>query len=149
VREILVVANQSLGSDDLAAMVTERIAQEETHFHLLVPATRPPRDVAAKFESTFTEDADEAAQRQLDVGLAWLRQLGATVDGDIGDEDPFRGVGDALNEKPHDEIIISTLPSGISRWLHQDLPHRVERKYKLPVTVVTANSVPARPVSPG
>jgi GABA permease len=148
-REILVVANQSLGSDDLAVIVTERIAKEETHFHLLVPATRPPRDVAAKFESTFTEDADEAAQRQLDVGLSWLRRLGATVDGDVGDADPVRGVGDTLKEKTYDEVIISTLPSGLSRWLHQDLPHRVERKYKLPVTVVTAKSVPARRVPPG
>ena len=142
-REILLVANQSMGSDDLAVVVSERIAKEEAHFYLLVPATRPPRDVAAKFESRFTEDADEAAQRQLDVGLAWLRHLGATVDGGIGDEDPVRGVGDALNERTYDEVIISTLPSGLSRWLHQDLSHRVERKYKLPVTVVTAKSLPA------
>ena len=148
-REILVVANQSLGSDDLAVIVTARIAKEETHFYLLVPATPPPRDVAAKFDSTFNEDADEAAQRQLDVGIAWLRHLGAAVDGEVGDEDPVRGVGDTLKEKSYDEVIISTLPSGVSRWLHQDLPHRVQRKYKLPVTVVTAKSVPARRVPPG
>ena len=148
-REILVVANQSLGNDELAVIVKERIAKEETHFYLLVPATHPPRDVAAKFESTFTEDADEAAQRRLDAGLVWLRRLGATVAGDVGDEDPVRGVGDALREKTYDEVIISTLPSGISRWLHQDLPHRIERKYKLPVTVVTAKSVPGSRVPPG
>ncbi len=142
-REILVVANQSLGSDDLAVIVTERIAKEGTHFHLLVPATRLPRDVAAKFESTFSEDADEAAQRQLNVGLNWLRHLGAAVDGEVGDEDPVRGVGEALKEKPYDEVIISTLPGGVSRWLRQDLPHRVERKFKLPVTVVTAKKAPA------
>lgn len=148
-REILVVANQSLGSDELAVIVAERIAKEETHFYLLVPARRPPRDVAAKFESTFTDVADEAAQRQLEVGLAWLRHLGAAVDGDVGDEDPVRGVGDAIKEKTYDEVIISTLPSGVSRWLHQDLPHRVGRKYKLPVTVVSAKSVPASRVPPG
>ena len=142
-RDILVVANQSMGSDDLAVIVSDRIAEEEIHFYLPVPATRPPRDVAAKFESTFTDDADEAAQRQLDFGLAWLRHLGATVDGGVGDEDPVRGVGDALNDRTYDEVIISTLPSGLSRWPHQDLSHRVERKYKLPVTVVTAKSLPA------
>ena len=63
-------------------------------------------------------------------------------------QDPVRGVGDTLKEKTYDEVIISTLPSGLSRWLHQDLPHRVERKYKLPVTVVTAKSVPASRVPP-
>ncbi len=147
-REILVVANQSLGSDDLAAIVAERMAGEETRFYLLVPATRPPRDVAARFESTFSEDVDEAAQRQLDSGLTWLRRLGATVDGEVCDADPVRGVGDALTAKSYGEVIISTLPRNVSRWLHQDIAHRVERKYKLPVTVVTAKSVPASLVPP-
>ena len=147
-REILVVANQSLGSDELAVIAAERMAKEETHFHLLVPASRTPRDVAARFESTFNEDVDEGAHRQLDGGLTWLRHLGANVDGEVGDEDPIRGVGDALKEKTYDEVIISTLPSGLSRWLRQDLPHRVERKYKLPVTVVTAKSAPASRVPP-
>ncbi len=147
-REILIVANQSLGSEDLAGIVAERIAEEETHFYLLVPATQPPRDVAARFESTFSEDADEAAQRQLDGGLSWLRHLGASVDGEVCDADPVRGVGDTLKERAYVEVIISTLPSNVSRWLHQDISHRVERKYKLPVTVVTAKSVPANRARP-
>src|SRR5713226_8204653 len=51
---------------------------------------------------------------------------------------PLTAIGDALAVEEFDEIIISTLPSGISRWLGMDLPSRAERKFKLPVTTVTA-----------
>lgn len=139
-RQILLVANQTIGGDELAEVVRDRTAQEPSEFSLIVPATRPPRDVAARFESNFQDQGQEDAQRQLDAGLSWLRHLGATADGEVGDEDALRAVGDALREHSCDEIIISTMPSGISRWLRQDLPHRVERKFKLPVTVVTAGS---------
>jgi cell pole-organizing protein PopZ len=42
-----------------------------------------------------------------------------------------------------DEIIVSTLPSRLSRWLHQDLPHKVERRVDIPVSVVTATDTEA------
>ena len=37
----------------------------------------------------------------------------------------------------YDAVIVSTLPPGASRWLRQDLPHRLERNYGLPVLQVT------------
>ena len=39
-----------------------------------------------------------------------------------------------------DEVIISTLPLGVSRWLGLDVPHRVERRFKVPVTTVTGHA---------
>jgi hypothetical protein len=35
-------------------------------------------------------------------------------------------------------IILFTLPPGLSRWLHQDLPRRVARRFGLPVRHVVA-----------
>jgi len=67
-----------------------------------------------------------------------LRGVGATVDGTVGDPDPMKAIQELVSRRSFDEIIVSTLPSGVSRWLHQDLPHKVERKFHLPVTVVTA-----------
>ena len=52
---------------------------------------------------------------------------------------PVKAIEDAVSRRKYDGIILSTLPSGISRWLGQDLPHKVTRKFKGPVTVVTAS----------
>jgi len=45
-----------------------------------------------------------------------------------------------VKDRAIDEVIISTLPSTLSRWLRQDLPHRIERKVSVPVTVVTSKT---------
>ena len=59
----------------------------------------------------FHEDADEAAQRQLDVGL-----FGCVVSVQpsmVKSATRIQSAGfDALKEKAYDEVIISTLPSG-------------------------------------
>ncbi len=39
-----------------------------------------------------------------------------------------------------DEIVISTLPTHLSHGLHTDLPSRVQRRFGVPVTTVTASS---------
>jgi hypothetical protein len=46
-------------------------------------------------------------------------------------------IEDALRNEQFDEIILSTLPHSVSRWLHLDLPHRVAH-LGLPLTTVTA-----------
>ena len=44
---------------------------------------------------------------------------------------------DALNAEQFDEVIVSTLPKRVSRWLHLDLPSKVAG-LGLPVTTVSA-----------
>jgi hypothetical protein len=69
-----------------------------------------------------------------------LRDVGATVDGEVGDEDPMQAIEKALNERHFEEIVISTLPTHLSRWLHTDLPSRAHRKFHVEVTTVTAQT---------
>ena len=79
------------------------------------------------------------AKERLDDALRRLGSLGAeSVTGEVGDERPLDAIRDAVRESNYDEIVLSTLPPGISRWLRMDLPHRVERSFDIPVVHVPA-----------
>src|SRR5712692_2257490 len=127
-RSYLVVANQTLGGEHLIVKARECMAAGPCRFHVLVPAT-PPSDHA------WTEgEARALAQARLDSALARFRELGAEVEGGVGDQDPMLAIEDALRTERFDEIILSTLPAGISRWLKLDLPRRVADRFGLPLT---------------
>jgi hypothetical protein len=156
-RRVLVVANQTLGGDHLAEVIRQRIAAGPTSLTLLVPATHRTHVVVALAEAFAVQggirppppsiDDDDAAADRLQEGLAWMRGLGAAADGIVGEHDPVRAIRDVLADQTYDEIVVSTLPRGVSRWLRQDLPHRLERTTGVPVTVVSAPH-PVRTKSP-
>ncbi len=88
------------------------------------------------------------ARRRLREALARLRALGADASGEVGVADPVAAIGVVLHRQEFDGVILSTLPGHRSRWLAMDLPHRIRRSYKLPVTQVTSPASPASPASP-
>src|SRR5439155_534185 len=105
---ILIVANQTLPSQDLATEVTRRIASGSRDFHVVVPATPPPG-------SGFTWDeeaARTAAEERLEAFKKRLADQGATAEGEIGDRDPVQAARDAARGRDVFEIILSTLPTG-------------------------------------
>jgi hypothetical protein len=127
----LVVANQTLGGPDLARLVRERLEGGVCRFHIVVPAT-PPND-----HWTYTEgEARYLALSRLETAIAKFSELGADVDGEIGDPRPLDAIADALRGEVFDGIIVSTLPPGRSRWLKMDLPARVKARFGLRVTHV-------------
>ena len=114
--------------EHLIARVRECLAAGPCRFHVLVPAT-PPSDHA------WTEaEARALAQARLDSSLARFHKLGADVQGAVGDKDPMLAIEDILRTERFDEIILSTLPPGISKWLKKDLPRRVADRFGLPLT---------------
>jgi hypothetical protein len=128
-RSYLVVANQTLGGEHLIQRVRQCLAEGPCRYHIVVPAT--PRGELL----TWTEGRSTAiAQERLDRALARFRELGAEADGEVGDKNPILAIQDALQHGRFDEIILSTLPPGISRWLKLDLPSRVGARFNLPVT---------------
>ena len=136
-RRYLVVANQTLGGEHLMERVRECVAAGPCRFHLLVPAS-PPRE-----HLTATEgQARAAAQRRLEEARTAFRAAGAEVDGEVGDARPLTAIADVLRHHTFDEIILSTLPPGPSRWLKQDLPHRIARMCTVPVTHIVADRAP-------
>lgn len=74
--------------------------------------------------------------------LAYLRDLGVEASGEIGAKDPVEAAHDAIRGNPVDEVILSTLPAGISRWLGQDAPSRLKAALSVPVLVVSADPAP-------
>ena len=133
-RSYLVVGNQTLAGPELTTAIRERISTDEpTRFHVVVPAT-PVQD-----GFTWDEEvAHDAAQERLDAMLDQLRGLGVEASGEVGHKDPVEAARDAMRGHPVDEVILSTLPPGISRWLGQDAPTRLKAAVAVPVVVVTA-----------
>jgi hypothetical protein len=70
--------------------------------------------------------------------------LGVEVEGEVGDGNPMLAIGDAIRDRgPFDEIILSTLPPGLSKWLRLDLPHRVASSFAIPMTHVVGERADA------
>jgi hypothetical protein len=151
----LLVANQTLGGNELLDAIRDRMARGPAEFWVLAPATPSTQllndfgalsgyfPIGAEMLSAADAEARDqgiaVAKSNLDAELHRLRELGAQADGAVGDADPMKAIANAVAQRRFDEIILSTLPPGVSRWLALDLPHRVKRKFHVPLTVITAS----------
>jgi nucleotide-binding universal stress UspA family protein len=127
----LIVANQTLPSQALADAIAERIRNGVTSFYVVVPATPLGHGL------TWDEDATrQEARERLDAFVAHLVEQQVEASGEVGDRDPVAAVRDALRDREIDEIVLSTLPPGISRWLGQDVPSKLRHNVDVPVAVV-------------
>ncbi|WP_222193693.1 hypothetical protein [Modestobacter italicus] len=143
-RHCLIVANQTLTTEILSEAVAERIARGPHTFHVVAPATplHDQPDGPSAYAALGPSTADRAyalACQRLEHALDHLRELGATVDGEVGDPDALEAVRAALRHVPADEIIVSTLPHGLSQWLRRDLPARLRKATGIPVTHLAAD----------
>lgn len=132
-RRYIVVGSQTLLSARLLRELRARQADGPSHFHVVVPAANP------HVHAFWTEgEARAVAQNRLDTALDHFRTEGVDATGSIGDANPADAVADLLlhagsDHDGFDSVIVSTLPPGLSRWIHQDLPRRIERRVGLPV----------------
>jgi hypothetical protein len=133
---VLVVANRTAATPPLLDAVRERAARGPCTFTLLVPHTSKGLHRLVDPEDQGQSEAHDT----LELALPLMEQAaGAPVEGLIGDAEPLAAIQDAVNLQGFDEIIISTLPARVSRWLKLDLPSKVAG-LGLPVTTVTAAS---------
>ena len=136
-RRYLVIANQTLAEAELTEAIRQRAGAGGSSGR-----RRPGPPIApAAGDATVDALATEHAQHRLGQLLDDLRGMGVDVDGDLGDEDPIKAVDQLRERRQFDEIILSTLPQPISKWLGMDLPHRLHRHTGLPVTTITAKRV--------
>jgi hypothetical protein len=83
------------------------------------------------------------AQGRLQQELARLREAGADADGEVVDPRPIDAIRKLASREEVDEIIVSTLPRRLSRWMAMDLPHRIRRATNLPVTHISGHAGPS------
>jgi hypothetical protein len=140
---VLVVAAKTAATPALLDAVRQRAARGPATFTLLVPNSPHGLHRIVDPEDQQTTEAEQV----LELAIPLLEEAaGAPVEGMIGDPAPLTAIEDAVNLHGFDEVILSTLPSRVSRWLKLDLPSKVSG-LGLPVTTVTARE--RQPASTG
>jgi uncharacterized membrane-anchored protein len=139
--QVLVVARTTAATPALLDAVRARAARGPTRFHLLIP------NPSAQAELTDAERERHHIEGEhlLELALPLIDQAAGTpTEGSVSiRHDPMDAIEETLRDGDFHEVIVSTLPHGVSRWLHTDLPSRVAH-LGLPVTtVVAAGRAPA------
>ena len=134
-RRVLVVANETVGGQELLSAISTLAISQKTTFRVVCPALNSRL-------KTFTSDEDparEAAQARLDATLARLASVGIEAQGEVGDGDPLVALDDAVRTFGPNEIVISTHPPGRSNWLERGVVDSVRARYDVPVTHVVVD----------
>jgi hypothetical protein len=132
---VLVVANRTAATPALMEAVRERAQRGPASFTLLVPSS-----AHGLHQLVDPEDQGQSeAEGTIELAIPLLEEAaGKPVEPMIGVHEPLAAIQDAINlHGPFDELIISTLPTRVSKWLRLDLPHKAAG-LGLPVTTVTA-----------
>ncbi len=131
---VLVVANRTAATPPLLDAVRERAQRSPCTFTLLVPSITHGLHTVVDPEDQSASESEDVIQ----LAVPLLEEAaGGPVDSMIGVPEPLAAIQDAVNIHGFDEIILSTLPKRVSRWLKLDLPSKVGG-LGLPLTVITA-----------
>ncbi len=134
---VLIVAHRTAATPALIEEVRDRAARGDCAFTLLVP--NPAHGLHRLVDPEDVGDGE--ARDTLELALPLLSEAaGGEVKGLVGTSEPLAAIQDAVNLHGFDEIIISTLPTRVSRWARLDLPHKASG-LGLPVTTVTAKGI--------
>ena len=119
-KEVLVVANHTLGGVKLHETVRAQAASGDVRFRLMVPQTKPSAGLVI-----YDEAVRESAQVRVDLALSIVAAEGIQAVGEVGDPDPFLATMDAIAQHRPDEVIVFTHPTTHSGWLRRDLVERI------------------------
>ena len=127
---VLVIANQTVVSDELLDRIRRRAAKSPASFLIVAPQS--------------DEEEHDDADRRLRRALRELRGRGVDVHGQVAHPDPYTAALQAIRDERIDEIVVSTFPGERSGWLRRALVERLRKDTGLPVEhIVAEDRVPA------
>jgi GABA permease len=132
---ILVVANETVGGQELLSDVRGRAEGRRSRILVVCPALNSPLRHWASDE----DQARAQAQARLDASLGAMRAAGLQVEGEIGDGDPIQAIEDAVRTFQPDELVISTHPEGRSHWLERGVVEKARERFAVPITHVVVD----------
>lgn len=134
-RHILVIANETVGGDELLAVLQERAQGVRAAVLVVVPALNSP----VRHWASDEDGARTSAKRRLETSLERLASAGVEARGEVGDGDPLQAMEDALRTFGADEIVISTHPEGRSHWLERNVVDAARERFDVPITHVVVD----------
>jgi GABA permease len=136
---VLVMANQTVDSDELLDELRRIGADQTTKYFVVVPESPIETGVAATHGPLDIAEATHVvAERRLENTLSTLRSDNLEADGTMGDFRPMRALADAVDTFHPDQIIIATLPLEESVWHRFEVVDKARAQYGVPVTHVVA-----------
>ena len=134
-RRVLVVANETVGGEELMSAISTRALSARTRFLVVCPAL----NTRVKTWTSDEDPARAAAQERLDATLVRLASVGIDARGEVGDGDPLVAIEDGVRTFHPDEIVISTHPAGRSHWLERGIVDSVRARFDVPVAHVVVD----------
>jgi len=135
---ILVVANETVGGDELLTEIRRRAEGVRAQVLVVCPALNSP----LKHWVSDDDQARMAAQERLEASLAAMHEAGIEARGEIGDSDPLQAIEDAIRTFAPDELIVSSHPEGRSNWLERGIVESTRERFAITVTHVVVDLAP-------
>jgi hypothetical protein len=140
-RHVLVVANETLGGDELYA----RIAADERP--VAVDVLAPVLTSHLHYAMSDIDAELAQAQTRLKRSLAWAKSHGILARGEVGDPNPTTALEDQLRDFGADEVLVATHPRDRETWQEHGELERLRRELDVPVihVVIDQTDAPAEP----
>ena len=121
-RQIVVVANETVVSKALVELIEERAEAGDVNVTVVAPVNQPQQGYVVYYDTRRA-----AARRRLDKTLELLRGAGVHADGVVVESDPVSALRDAIDQLRPDEVIVSTHPQQKSGWLRRNAVEQMRR----------------------
>jgi len=149
---VLVLANETVGADELLDELRDVEEKDAVEYFLCVPAapaeTGADGEDARDGERAAWEADVRAARTRLDATLDMLHAEGYVAEGQLADSRPFHAVQAASASFHPDRIVISTFPECRSRWLGEDLIVQARSASDVPVRHIVSMIPPSSVSAP-